>query len=122
MAVFAQFSGRGGRGSGGSGSGRRGSGDGSGGPGRGMEGGMPGMPGMPGGMAGSGGPMGQRDLGDKKRLFKLVDGRPHPVLVKPGLTDGSSTEMVEGDLKPGDELITDIQGVPTGPTRKLGAF
>jgi len=123
MAVFAQFGGRGsgGRGSGGfGGSGRRGSGDGSGGPGRGMEGGMPG--GMPGGMSGSGGPMGQRDLGDKKRLFKLVDGRPHPVLIKPGLTDGSSTEMVEGDLKPGDELITDILGVPTGPTRKLGAF
>jgi HlyD family secretion protein len=120
MAVFAQFGGRGGRGSGGSGSGRRGSGDGSGGPGRAMEGGMPG--GMPGGMGGSGGPMGQRELGDKKRLFKLVDGRPHPVLIKPGLTDGSSTEMLEGDLKPGDELITDILGVPAGPTRKLGAF
>jgi HlyD family secretion protein len=127
MAVFAQFGGRGGRGSGGFGGGaagpggsggpggRRG-GDGSGGPGRGMDGGMP------GGMSGSGGPMGQRDLGDKKRLFKLVDGRPHPVLIKPGLTDGSSTEMVEGDLKPGDELITDILGVPTGPSRKLGAF
>jgi HlyD family secretion protein len=122
MAVFAQFGGRGGRGSGGFGGsggpggpgGRRG--DGSGGPGRGME------SGMAGGMSGSGGPMGQRDLGDKKRVFKLVDGRPHPVLVKLGLTDGSSTEMVEGDLKPGDELITDILGVPTGPTRKLGAF
>src|SRR5262249_31043247 len=72
MAVFAQFGGRGGRGSGGPGGpGRRGSGDGSGGP----SGGMPG--GMPGGMSGSGGPMGQRELGDKKRLFKLVDGRPH---------------------------------------------
>jgi HlyD family secretion protein len=122
MAVFAQFGGRAGRGSGGSGgSGRRGSGDGSGGPGgagRGMPDGMPGMPGMPG----AGGPGGQRDLGDKKRVFKLVDGRPRPVLIKPGLTDGSSTEMVEGDLKPGDELVTDIQGVPTGPTRKLGAF
>jgi HlyD family secretion protein len=117
-AVFAQFGGRGSGGSGGSG--RRGSGEGPGGPGRGAEGGVPG--GMPGGMAGSGGPMGQRDLGDKKRVFKLVDGRPHPVLVKPGLTDGSSTEMVEGDLKAGDELITDILGVPTGPTRKLGAF
>jgi HlyD family secretion protein len=119
MAVFAQFGGRGGRGSGGwGGSGRRGSGDGSGGPGgagRAMPDGMPGMP-------GAGGPGGQRDLGDKKRVFKLVDGRPRPVLIKPGLTDGSSTEMVEGDLQPGDELITDIQGVPTGPTRKLGAF
>ncbi|HEX8110087.1 MAG TPA: efflux RND transporter periplasmic adaptor subunit, partial [Kofleriaceae bacterium] len=119
MAVFAQFGGRNGRGSGGwggsGGSGRRGSGDGPGGPGgpggRGMmEGGMPGMPG------------GQRDLGDKKRVFKLVDGHPRPVLIKPGLTDGSSTEMLDGDLKPGDELVTDILGVPTGPTRKLGAF
>jgi HlyD family secretion protein len=123
MAVFAQFGGRGGSGSGGPG-GRRGSG--AGGPGGAGGAGGPGGPGgaggMPGGMGGSGGPMGQRDLGDKKRLFKLVDGRPHPVLIKPGLTDGSSTEMVEGDLKPGDELITDILGVPTGPTRKLGAF
>lgn len=117
MAVWAQFGGRNGRGSSGPGGpGRRGSGDGAGGPGgRAMEGGMPGMP-------GAGGPGGQRDLGDKKRLFKLVDGRPHPVVIKPGLTDGSSTEMLEGDLKPGDELITDILGVPTGPTRKLGAF
>ncbi|HEX3760777.1 MAG TPA: efflux RND transporter periplasmic adaptor subunit [Kofleriaceae bacterium] len=126
MAVWAQFGGRNGRGSGGPG--RGGSGDDSGGPGgRGMAGGMAGMPGMagPGGLGGrggSGGPGGPRDLGDKKRLFKLVDGRPHMVLIKPGLTDGSSTEMIEGDLKPGDELITDIIGVPTGPTRKLGAF
>jgi HlyD family secretion protein len=66
--------------------------------------------------------MPQRELGDKKRVFKLVDGRPRPVLIKPGLTDGSSTELVEGDLQPGDQLITDILGVPTGPTRKLGAF
>jgi HlyD family secretion protein len=124
MAVFAQFGGRGGRGSGGFGSGgpggpgRRGSGDGAGGPGAAGAAGR----GMMDGMTGSGGPMGQRDLGDKKRVFKLVDGRPHMVLIKPGLTDGSSTEMLEGDLKPGDELVTDILGVPTGPTRKLGAF
>jgi HlyD family secretion protein len=63
-----------------------------------------------------------RDLGDKKRLWKLVDGRPRPVLVKPGLTDGSSTQMVEGDLQPGDLLVTEIIGAPTGPARKVGAF
>ena len=113
MAVLAQFGGRGSGGSGGSG-GRRGSGAGSGGPG--------GSGGRMDAVSGASGPMVQRDLGDKKRVFKLVDGRPHPVLIKPGLTDGSSTEMVEGDLKPDDELITDILGVPTGPTRKLGAF
>ena len=78
--------------------------------------------GMPGGMPGAGGPMGQRDLGDKKRLFKLVDGRPRPVLVKPGLTDGSATQMLEGDLQPGDQLVTEILGAPTGPARRVGAF
>src|SRR6185295_7116159 len=102
QALRAQFGGRGSGSGGPGGPGRRGSGDGSGGPGRMMEGGMQGGP------PGAGSAMRGRDLGDKKRLFKLVDGRPHMVLIKPGLTDGSSTEMVEGDLKPGDELITDI--------------
>jgi hypothetical protein len=30
--------------------------------------------------------------------------------------------MLEGELQPGDQLITEILGAPTGPTRKLGAF
>lgn len=116
MAVFAQFGGRGGRG---------GSGD----PGMTGSGGRRGGSGAPGGPGGgpdgAGGPMGAmggRDLGDKKRLFKLVDGHPKMVLIKPGLTDGSSTEMVEGDLQPGDQLITEILGLPSNPGRKIGAF
>jgi HlyD family secretion protein len=119
QAVMAQFGGRSGRGGSGGSGGRRGSAGGSGGPGG---------PSGSGGRAamdaasGSGGPMPQRELGDKKRLFKLVDGRPVPVLIKPGLTDGSSTEMVEGDLKPGDQLITEINGLPAAPARKIGAF
>jgi HlyD family secretion protein len=121
MAVFAEFGGRRGSGSGGGGgfgggsgggSGRRRGSDGGGGAGGGAG---------PGGEGGAGG-MFTRDLGDKKRLWKLVDGRPRPVLVKPGLTDGSSTQMVEGDLQPGDLLVTEIIGAPTGPARKVGAF
>jgi HlyD family secretion protein len=115
------------------GGGRRGSGSGSGGPGgmgRRGSGAGPGGPGGPGGSAGArmdaasgaSGAIPQRDLGDKKRLFKLVDGKPHMVLIKPGLTDGSSTQMLEGDLQPGDLLVTDILGVPAAPTRKIGAF
>lgn len=61
-------------------------------------------------------------FGDKKPVWKLVDGKPKMVLVKPGLTDGSSTQMVEGELQPGDQLITEIQGLKAGPTRKIGAF
>lgn len=115
-ALRAQF-GRGSGGSGGSGGfgGRRrdGSAGGSGGPGG---------RGMTDGASGASGAMPQKALGDKKMVFKLVDGRPRPVLIKPGLTDGSSTEMVEGDLVPGDQLVTEITGLPAAPTRKIGAF
>jgi HlyD family secretion protein len=122
QAVYAEFGGRGGRGgrgSDGSGGRWRGS-DGAGRAGSGSPGGTAGGPGGPGGMGGEGSP--KRDFGDKKPVFKLVNGRPKMVLIKPGLTDGSSTQMLEGDLEPGDQLITEIIGAPTGPTRKLGAF
>jgi HlyD family secretion protein len=71
-------------------------------------------------MGGSDAP--RRDFGDKKPVWKLVNGRPKMVLIKPGLTDGSSTQMLEGELEPGDQLVTEIIGAPTGPARKLGAF
>jgi hypothetical protein len=123
MAVFAEF-GRGGRG-GGSGGGGSGSGgarrrDGSGGPGGG-GGGSGGRSPMDA-ATGASGQMPKRDFGDKKPVFKLVDGKPKMVLIKPGLTDGSSTQMLEGDLQPGDQLVTEILGAPTGPTRRIGAF
>ena len=53
--------------------------------------------------------------------WKLVDGAPKPVFVKLGLTDGSSTQLIDGDLQPNDLLITEVQGLPT-TTRKVGAF
>jgi HlyD family secretion protein len=90
------------------------------------SGGAPGSgaaPGM-GGPAGMGGPpggAGKREASDKKVVWKLVDGKPRRVMIKPGLTDGSSTQLLEGDLQPGDQLVTDILGV-AGPARKLGAF
>ena len=92
----------------GRGSGRRGSGG--GGSGSGGWGGM------------KRGPDGRPDFGDKKQLWKLVDGKPKMVLVKPGLTDGSMTEMVEGDLKPGDQLITEITGVTATNSRRVSPF
>jgi len=122
QAVMAEFGGRGGRGggsggSGGSGGRRRGDGSAGGAAGSGGPGGR-----VMDGATGASGPVLSRDLGDKKRLFKMVNGRPVPVLIKPGLTDGSSTQMLEGDLQPGDQLVTEIIGAPTGPARKIGAF
>jgi len=107
-ALMAKYGG--GRGSGHRGSGHRGSG------GSGEGSGGPGM----GGPMGMGGPGGKRDP-DRKMLFKLVDGKPKMVFVKLGLTDGSSTQLVEGDVESGDQLITEIQGLPA-QQRKMGAF
>jgi HlyD family secretion protein len=107
------------RGSGG-GSGRRhrdGSGAGSGAVAEGSGAGMP----RPDAASGASGGAGMK-FGDKKPVWKLVDGKPKMVLIKPGLTDGSSTQMVEGDLQPGDQLITEIQGLKVTPNRKIGAF
>jgi HlyD family secretion protein len=128
QAVTAEFGGmRGGRGgpdgSGGSGArrgreGGSGAGSGAAGEGSGGRGQRSAMDAATG--ASGGGP--RRDFGDKKPVFKLVDGRPRMVLVKPGLTDGSSTQMLEGDLQPGDQLVTEIIGAPTGPSRRVGAF
>jgi HlyD family secretion protein len=62
-------------------------------------------------------------FGDKKPVWKVVDGKPHMVLVKPGLTDGSSTQMIEGELQVNDQLITEINGLPAGGTsRNTGGF
>jgi HlyD family secretion protein len=115
MTALADQFGFKGRGSGSGRMGREGR-DGSGGGGSGGSGGP-----RPDGMTGaSGGGGGSKDP-DRKRVFKLVDGKPKSVPIKIGLTDGSSTQLVEGDLQPGDLLITEIQGLKTD-TRKMGAF
>ena len=77
---------------------------------------------MGGGAGGAPGGEGRkRDFGDKKPVYKLVDGVPKMVLIKPGLTDGSATEMLDGELVPGDQLVTEIMGVAAA-TRKVGVF
>jgi multidrug efflux pump subunit AcrA (membrane-fusion protein) len=124
MQALAEKFGLKGRGMGGSGSGggRRGSGgSGSWGGGSGAPGGGSGAPGgAAGGAGGGGGGERQRDP-NRKQLWKLVDGKPKMVFVKVGLTDGSSTQLLEGELQPGDQLITEIQNLPA-PKRKMGAF
>ncbi|MFT3693859.1 MAG: efflux RND transporter periplasmic adaptor subunit [Kofleriaceae bacterium] len=78
-------------------------------------GGMPPPPDMMGG----GGP--KMPASDRKMLWKLVDGKPQMAMVKLGLTDGSQTQLLEGDIKAGDQLITTIEGL-AAPARKMGAF
>ncbi|KAF1685030.1 efflux transporter periplasmic adaptor subunit [Pseudoxanthomonas broegbernensis] len=42
----------------------------------------------------------------RSTLYRLVDGRPQPVTVRIGASDGSSTEVSGGGLKEGDAIVT----------------
>lgn len=44
-------------------------------------------------------------LKGKQNVWTLVDGQPTAVSVTVGLTDGSSTQILSGDLQPGTELV-----------------
>lgn len=53
-----------------------------------------------------GGRSGNRKPGDGSRVWVLQDGKPHPVRVKTGISDGSFTEILHGELTEGMTLIT----------------
>ena len=67
----------------------------------------------PEGLAGARGPRGQRGVTAKPtangtrsgRVYVLRDGKPVAVRVTAGLDDDSFTEIVKGDLKPGEQVI-----------------
>jgi HlyD family secretion protein len=72
----------------------------------------------------------RRDSGtrapDRRVVWVLRNGQPHPVPIKIGISDGSLTEVVSGDLKAGDVVLTGATvggGAPAtaAPTRGQGA-
>jgi H+-transporting ATPase len=65
----------------------------------------------PAGRAAPSGSSGARTpLNDWQQVWILREGRPTAVPVQLGLQDGAYTEIVKGDLKPGDELIISESG------------
>lgn len=52
-------------------------------------------------------------------VWTLRDNRPAPVGVETGISDGTLTEVVRGDVHDGDVLLTDMAAVPT---RRFGIF
>jgi HlyD family secretion protein len=65
---------------------------------------------------------------DRRQVWALRDGRPQMLPLRIGLSDGSTTEVVEGDLHEGDTLIVDAStsepasaapGGPGGGMRRL---
>ncbi len=49
---------------------------------------------------------GMRREGPSQRVYKLVEGKPVAVPVKTGISDSSFTEIVEGEVREGDKVVT----------------
>jgi HlyD family secretion protein len=43
-----------------------------------------------------------------RTIWVLRNGKPEPVFVRTGISDGSFTAVILGDIQPGDALITDM--------------
>jgi len=82
--------------------------------------------------AGEGGaahPRPERPADGGRVVWVLRNGYPEPVGIRTGISDGTSTELVEGKLAPGDLLVTDAIGPVSraggssgGPTRGAPRF
>jgi HlyD family secretion protein len=66
--------------------------------------------------AGAGAPKPAAERGDRRTLWVLKDQQVRPVAVQIGLTDGTRTEIVGGDLKEGDAVVTDVTGLTAAPS------
>ncbi|MBK9519562.1 MAG: efflux RND transporter periplasmic adaptor subunit [Anaeromyxobacter sp.] len=51
---------------------------------------------------------------DRRTVWVLKEGKPSPIRIRTGISDGSATEVLEGDLQAGGEVITDSVGPPSG--------
>jgi len=58
---------------------------------------------------------------DHRRIWVLKGGKPVAVMVRTGVSDGSLTEVVSGDLAEGDQVITDVTGAGA-QGQQAGAF
>ena len=56
------------------------------------------------------GPAGARSDPSQRTVWVLRAGKPQRVVIRPGVSDGSFSEVAEGDLSEGDLVITDMSG------------
>jgi HlyD family secretion protein len=81
-----------------------------------------GQAGVGGSGQGRGTGSGQALPADAKRVWVLREGRPAPVRIRTGLSDGTVTEVVEGELKEGDAVLTSVASTTaTGSQPAAGA-
>jgi HlyD family secretion protein len=68
------------------------------------------------------------DAAEPRTLYVLKNGEPVPVQIHTGLSDGTNTEVKDGDLAEGDQVVVDVSGgdapapVSTGRSPMRGPF
>jgi HlyD family secretion protein len=71
-------------------------------------GGGAGRPPRAAGAASGGGPRGKPEGLERRTVYVLRDGAPQVISIVGGLSDGTVTEVVRGELKAGDEVVIDV--------------
>jgi HlyD family secretion protein len=56
-----------------------------------------------------------RLINEERVIYTLVNNQPKPVKIKLGVTDGTNSALVGGDLKEGDEIILNPPSMMGGP-------
>jgi HlyD family secretion protein len=59
------------------------------------------------------------DAPERRTVWTLTDDKPEAEKIKTGISDGSFTEVVEGDLKAGEVVITDVLGAGSAAFQNL---
>ncbi|HLK40319.1 MAG TPA: efflux RND transporter periplasmic adaptor subunit [Polyangiaceae bacterium] len=67
-----------------------------------------------------GGPAAASDAAEAKPVWVMRGGQPQSVSIHAGLTDGTVTEVVDGDLNVGDQVIVDASGGDAAPSSTGG--
>jgi HlyD family secretion protein len=62
---------------------------------------------------------GRAEPPDRRTLWLLRGGSPVQVRIRSGISDGSSTEVVEGEVEPGDAVVVDAVGPARGPAAAM---
>lgn len=68
------------------------------------------------------------DGNEKRTVYVMRGTNPEPIVVTVGLSDGTVSELVSGDVKPGDQVVTDVtiggkaagSAAPTGGPPRMG--
>jgi HlyD family secretion protein len=79
-----------------------------------------GPPGAGGGWRAHGGGKGDGPT-DRRTVWVLRGGQPQQIPLRIGLSDGSTTEVIEGDLHEGDQVVVDASTSETAPATPGGS-